>query len=173
MAYCNSHTLSGLNTSCDPSMGGIDTVYIAHKDEVTNVTVTTDKITEITKLDSAKFKEYRFRKGTGTMTSTYTTDPANGVYFCQTDVALAFNRQDTQKRVEIQALLLDDIVMIVKDCNGTYWYLGYDEPVNASAGGAETGTARSDRNAYTITLTDYSKELPYEVDSSIISGLIA
>ena len=62
---------------------------------------------------------------------------------------------------------------IVKDANGKYWYLGKDEPVNASAGDGQTGTARSDANRYTITLQDQSKEMPYEVDPSIVDALVA
>ena len=60
----------------------------------------------------------------------------------------------------------------VKDANGIYWYLGYDEPVNASAADGQTGTARGDANRYTITLQDNSKEMPMEVEASIIDGLL-
>ena len=79
---------------------------------------------------------------------------------------------ETQKRVEITALALGDLVCIVKDANGKYWYLGKDEPVNASAGDGQTGTARGDANRYTITLHDESREMPYEVDASIVDALI-
>ena len=79
---------------------------------------------------------------------------------------------ETAKRVEISALAVNDLVAIVKDANGIYWYLGYDEPVNASAGDGQTGTARGDANRYTITLQDNSKEMPMEVDSTIVAALI-
>ena len=172
MSTCNSHTLSGLGVTCDASMGGIAEVYIAHKSDIGDIKITEDKISAITLNDSAKFKTYSFRKGTGSMTQTWSIDAANGVYFCQTDLSLAFSRMDTQKRVEMQTLVLDDVVVIVRDCNNVYWYLGYNEPVNASAAGAETGTARTDGNKYTLTLTDYSLEYPYEVDASIIAGIV-
>ena len=60
----------------------------------------------------------------------------------------------------------------VKDANGKYWYLGKDEPVNASASDGQTGTARGDTNRYSITLQDTSLEMPYEVSDSIIEGLL-
>ena len=63
--------------------------------------------------------------------------------------------------------------MIVKDANSKYWYLGYDEPVQASAAAAQTGTARTDGNSYTITLQDTSLKLPYEVDEAAIATLLA
>lgn len=168
---CN-QTLSGLVKDCSPSMGGITEVLLANREDVSAVTANTGKITEITMASSAKFKKYTFARNTGSMTSTYTIDQASGVKYVTTDLLLQFNRMETAKRVEISALAVNDLVAIVKDANGIYWYLGYDEPVNASAGDGQTGTARGDANRYTITLQDNSKEMPMEVDSTIIAALI-
>ena len=168
---CN-QTLSGLVKDCSPSMGGITEVLLANREDVSAVTADTGKVTEITMASSAKFKRYTFARNTGSMTSTYTIDQASGVRYVTTDLLLQFNRMETAKRVEISALAVNDLVAIVKDANGIYWYLGYDEPVNASAGDGQTGTARGDANRYTITLQDNSKEMPMEVDSTIIAALI-
>ena len=168
---CN-QTLSGLVKDCSPSMGGITEVLLANREDVSAVTADTGKVTEITMASSAKFKKYSFTRNTGSMTSTYNIDQASGVRYVTTDLLLQFNRMETAKRVEISALAVNDLVAIVKDANGIYWYLGYDEPVNASAGDGQTGTARGDANRYTITLQDNSKEMPMEVDSTIIAALI-
>ena len=168
---CN-QTLSGLVKDCSPSMGGITEVLLANREDVSAVTADTGKVTEITMASSAKFKKYTFARNTGSMTSTYTIDQASGVRYVTTDLLLQFNRMETAKRVEISALAVNDLVAIVKDANGIYWYLGYDEPVNASAGDGQTGTARGDANRYTITLQDNSKEMPMEVDSTIVAALI-
>ena len=153
-------------------MGGITEVLLANREDVSAVTADSGKISEITMASSAKFKRYTFARNTGSMTSTYTIDQASGVRYVTTDLLLQFNRMETAKRVEISALAVNDLVAIVKDANGIYWYLGYDEPVNASAGDGQTGTARGDANRYTITLQDNSKEMPMEVDSTIIAALI-
>jgi hypothetical protein len=42
----------------------------------------------------------------------------------------------------------------------------------ATAGEGVTGTARSDRNGYSITLQDTSLEMPYEVEADIVAALI-
>lgn len=154
-------------------MGGIVEVLIANYDDVSAVKVTEGKITEITMTASAKFKTYAFNRNTGSMTSTYTFDKANGVQFVSTDLVMLFSRMETTKRVEISALATNDLVAIVKDANGVYYYLGKDEPLQASAGDGQTGTARSDANRYSITLQDNAKEMPFEVDGSIIAGLTA
>lgn len=156
-------TLTGIAKDCTPSMGGVQEVYIANREDVSGVTVTSDQITAITMEASAKLKTFRFDPQTASMTSNRTIDLANGVNFVVTDLVLAFRRMETSKRVAISALAVNDLAVIVKDANGKYWYLGYDAPVNASANGGATGTARTDRNGYGITLQDNSRELPYEV----------
>lgn len=144
-------------------MGGIVEVYIANKADVTGVTVADGKITAITMAASAKFKTYSFARQAGSLTSTYTIDKPNGVTFVQSDLVLPFNRMETAKRVEISALAAGELACIVKDANGLYWFLGKDEPMLASAGDGQTGTARTDRNGYSITLQDTSAEMPLEV----------
>ena len=153
-------------------MGGIVEALIANKESVTGITASSDMISEITMASSAKFKRYAFPRNTGSLTSNYTIDQTTGVRYVASDLVLIFNRMETAKRVEISALAQNDLVVIVKDANGKYWLLGKDEPVNATAGDGQTGTARSDANRYTITLQDNSLEMPYEVDSSIINALI-
>lgn len=166
-------TLSGLAKDCSGNMGGIVEVFIANFDDVTEVAVTDGQVSTITMAASAKFKKYSFAKNTGSLTSTYNIDAASGVKYVTSDLLLQFNRMETSKRVEITALALGDLAVICKDANGKYWYLGKDEPVNASAGDGQTGTARGDANRYTITLEDESLEMPYEVDPTIISGIVA
>lgn len=158
-------TLSGIARDCAPSMGGIVEVYIANAADVSSVTVKDGKINAIAMAASAKFKGYSFARQAGSLTSTYTIDNANGVTFVQSDLVLPFNRMETAKRVEISALAAGELACIVKDANGLYWYLGKDEPVLASAGDGQTGTARTDRNGYSITLQDTSLEMPLEVQT--------
>lgn len=168
---CN-QTLSGLVRDCSPSMGGIVEVLIANFSDVTAVGVTSDMITTITMASSAKFKKYEFARNTGSLSSNYTIDQTSGVRFVTSDLVLQFNRMETAKRVELSALAQNDLRIIVKTANGNYFMLGKDEPVVATAGDGLTGTARGDRNGYSITLQDNSLEMPFEVDEDIIAGLV-
>lgn len=165
-------TLSGLAKDCAASMGGIVRVLLANKDDVTAVTLTDGVISAITLASSKNFHEYAFRPNTSQMTSNWQVNAENGVAYVQTDLVMVFNRMETAKRVEIAAMSLADLVAIVQDCNGKYWYLGYDNPLHLSAGDGQTGTARSDRNGYSVTLQDDSLGLPYEVSESIIDNLL-
>lgn len=171
-------TLSGIAASCDTNVGGIRIAYIANFDDVTAIEVdsTSNMIDTITMGSSGsatkKFKTYNFKKNTGSMTSTLNTDPANGINFVQTDLVLSFAKQETAKRMEIAKLALGELRVIVLDANGKYWLLGEEEFVSATAGTAQTGTARTDGNNYSVTLTDYSSSFPHEVDPTIIEDIV-
>lgn len=169
---CN-QTLTAILRDCAPSMGGVLEAYFANIEDIAEVILTEDMISAITMADGKKFVKFQFAKNTGSMSSTYTIDPTTGVRYVATDLVLVFNRMETSKRVAITALAQNDLVAIVKDANGKYWYLGYNEPVTATTGDALTGTARGDRNGYSITLQDNSHEFPYEVASEIIAALVA
>lgn len=169
---CSLQTLSGLAKDCNPSMGGIVEALIANYDDVSTVTAEDGQIGAISMANSAKFKRYLFNRNTGSLTSTYTVDQATGAKYVVSDLILQFSRMETTKRVEITALAANDLVVIVKDANGKWWYLGKDEPVAISAGDGQTGTARADANRYQITLQDNSLEMPFEVLESAITSVV-
>ena len=169
-----SQTLNGIAADCQTNVGGVREVYIANYGDVSGVTLdeTSNMIKTITMAETAKFKKYAFKKNTSSMTSTLNVDPANGVNFVQTDLTVVFAKQETVKRMEIAKLSLGELRVIVLDANGKYWFLGQEEFVSATSGSAETGTNRTDGNRYQIVLTDYSSSYPYEVDPSIIAGIV-
>lgn len=167
---CASYTLSGLGVQCKDSIGGIKKAWFAPAGITKSVSQNT---LTIDSSDISKFKVYNFRKATGSMTSTLNTSEGAGNSFT-TEVTLQFLKQETAKRVEVMALLMNEMEGVVKDGNGKYWYIGYDYPIEASAGTAETGTAMTDLNGYNITITDNSIALPYEItDATTIAALEA
>ena len=165
---CN-QTLNGMTRDCQPSMGGIVEVYAINREYISDITIQ-EGVVNTMSINEETFKHYQFARNTGSMTSTYTIDPATGVRYVTTDLVLQFNRMETAKRVEISALAQNELLLIVKDANGKYWLLGKDEPVMATAGEGVTGTARGDRNGYSITLQDTSLEMPFEVSEEFING---
>lgn len=169
MAYC-SQTLTGLTTDCNNNVGGIRIAYIANYVEDA-FTVSGSAISAI---DSAiTWYEYNFRKETGNFTSTLNVDAANGVNYVSSEINLVFSRMETLKRIEMKALSLGDLMVIVKDSNDKYWAFGVEEPVTASAGTGETGTARGDGNKYSITLSDIQASFPMELTADAITSLKA
>lgn len=171
---CKSFALSGIALGCKDVLGGIKEVYIAKAADIKTVTLNTEnsQIATIELGESAKFRTYKFRKGTSQMTSTASSDEAIGNFSVSTELTMQFSKMETSKRLEIMALCLEDVVCVVKDFNNRMWYLGYDFPVTATAATAQTGTAATDLNGYNITLTDTSAEFPYEIPESVITPFI-
>lgn len=169
MAYCL-QTLNGIARDCDSNSGGIREVFIAnYADNV--FTVSDGVVTGVS--ESTNFYQYAFKKETGSMTSTLNADAANGTNYVSTELNLVFSRMDAIKRIEMSALSLGDLVCVVKDANSKYWALGVEEPVTATAATGETGTARSDRNSYNLTLTDYSASYPMPLSEDAVTALMA
>lgn len=168
-------TLDGLYLDCESSMGGIKKIYVARYEDVldTPLDEKNDTITGITMANEAKFKPYQFRKQTGSMTSTLNVDETTGLNYVSTELNLVFTKMETNKRMQIAALSVGQLAVIVEDCNGVFYYLGKDDYVSASAGGAQTGTAKTDGNNYTLTLKDESKTYPYIIkDSTVVDKVV-
>lgn len=168
---CSPLTLKGINSSCDSSMGGIIEVYGVPADAISAVTVSADTtgapiITAIT-LAEASWSLFKFRRNTASLTKTFTKDDANGVAFVESDLTMMFTRMDAAKRAELVALAKGEAVFVVKDANGAYWYLGYDEGVVVEELTGQTGQNKTDGNYYQVVLRDSSRELPYEVAKSL------
>ncbi len=177
---CNSITLNGINSSCDSSMGGITSVFLAPYAEITGVTAdSAGTVTGFTFADSAKtettvgWKLFKFRKGTSSLTKAYTKDDANGVAFVESTLSMLFTRMDAAKRAELVSLASGGVLAVVKDSNGAYWLLGRDEEVVVNEMGGQTGQAKTDGNYYNVSLLDSSKELPYELSASLGASIEA
>ena len=177
---CTSITLRGIVQDCNGNLGGVSEVWLINRDSVSAVTVSSaytingfsgvPMISAITLATGASFVHFYVRKNTSSMTSTLNVND-NGSSYVTTELNLVFARMDAQKRLEMNALAKEDIAALVKDANGTWFYLGYDNPVTSSAGTGETGVQKSDNNQYTSTLLDDSTEYPYIVDPAAIEAL--
>lgn len=193
---CISATLAGIQTGCKDNMGGIKEAYIMLVKDLKNLTVedafkvytlegdnNTDYDTDaernsyhtIVTIDPTAaelFQKYTFRKQTGGLTSTLTVDDTVGTQYWTNALTLQFSKMETVKAIEINALTVADSLVIVKDSNNKYWLLGYDNPVSTTEATGQTGTAYGDLNGYTITLTDMSKFLPYEVTAEAMKTVL-
>lgn len=148
-------------------MGGIKRLLLALFAAVTaTVDAVSGKITAISIAEGAdKFKEFALPKGVASLASTLNTGAENGTNFVTNVLTLAFNRQDTAKRMAVSALAVSECVAIVEDNNGKFWYIGLDEPLTATGGDSGSGTAKTDRNGYGINLQSEELSYPYEIQT--------
>ena len=165
-------TLMGIALDCGTNLSGIKAIYLANDASVGNVTVSEEQITAID-ASAGTFYEYIPAKNTGSLTKTLTKDESTGVMYYTNEVVAQFNKMETKKRTELSNIDRGQFKAIVLDSNGKYWFLGYDNYVSASAVTGQTGAGLDDGNFYTLTLTDISAELPYEVQSDALTDIIA
>lgn len=163
-------TLNGIPKDCAPNKGGVKRVYIGNFEDFSVTIAESTGVATVTASNSEKLSTFAFPRGTASMTSNATIDQYTGAMYFTTEVAMAFNRMEATKRLEIMSLLSIDAIVIVEDENGKLWLLDKDNPANASASENGTGTAIGDANRYAITLQVMADALPYEVAS--IEGLI-
>lgn len=177
---CTSITLRGIVQDCNGNLGGVAEVWLINRDSISAVTTAetvvngfsgVPVVSAITLEDGKSFVKYFVRKNTSSMNSTLNVND-NGSTYVTTELNLVFARMDAQKRLEMNALAKEEMAALVKDANGTWFYLGYDNPVTSSAGTGETGTQKSDNNQYTSTLLDDSTEYPFIVLQSAIDALL-
>ena len=168
--------------SCESNQGGLyTTVWVMNRSKLTitpNDTEDAENEGTVTLAWKQGFSgatdatTLKFRKQSSGLTSEGTVDDPNGINFITSNLALVFARQNLNKRIAVQALALqEDLAVIVRDANGENHFLGVDNSVTATAFGATTGTASTDANNYTITLTDISNELPYMVTNTTMATL--
>lgn len=173
MAECISlsYKLEGIDLGCSAGMGGVKTLYLINE---ADVTIDIDRkgtnnagipqVKSLALAGSNKFKEFKFRKGTASMTTTYNTDDTGSFSSFTTELALQFSQMESQKRMQIMAMCYNSLKGVVVDSNDRYWLLGADYPINASAATGVTGVGAQEFNGYTVTLKDEANELPFEIN---------
>lgn len=180
MAICNAIS-NGLSKSCDNNSGGVNKIYITDFENVTAITTgtsssfpTADWVDGITMSGVTQFYEIQTNKNVCNFTESVAIDLNNGTTFFNQVVSIVLSRRETTKRDFIEKLVAGQkqLMLIVLDSNGIYWLFGQVEGAYVTAIEGGSGTAKADANGYTITLTAMEADQAYQVDPTIISGLI-
>ena len=168
---CTTVTLSSIDARCDSSIGGIKRVLIANVDDIKSVLIdeTTQKIKEITLETGKKFEQWRFRKNTGSYSSSVARDLTIGNDTCTTEVNLQFSRAEAQKRLDIQSAINANCVVIIEDMYGEFIYLGLENEVSITAATMASGTQTGDLSGFTLTFQDISTEFPHFIDKAQVN----
>lgn len=160
----------GFLRDCSDSIGGIEEILISERGNFTFVEAN-HEVSAITQTVATNFYKYELKKEVGNFASTMTIDPANGTRFADSLLAFSINKMSAAKSNELKLMVLGQIGIIVKDNNGDYWGLGFQNYAEGQSLVANTGTAFGDRSGYDIEIMAKEPEIPYAIDSSIIAGL--
>lgn len=173
MANCaTARTLAGIPFDCNSNRPGVEEIYLFNHGDVTLTPATPYDATGVPTAGSgAKVFKYELPKNTASLSSPMTFSDDGQVTYTNT-IVMQFNRLEAAKHAEISAIAYGYIDAIVKDKNGKYWFVGYDEYLAPTDGNAETGTTSSDRNGYSLTLASESAYLPFEISKSDFDTVI-
>lgn len=165
-----SATLTAIAGQCGKYLGGISKFYVINRDKIGAITVSNGAITNIT-LSAAEpttgdgFIEYAFRKNTANVVTTGNADDSGRNMSFTTVATLEFGKQETAKRVGLQALIETDAYAIYEDRNHNRWMMGYDDAISANVN-AETGSTPTDINKYILTVQSSDLALPLQITMS-------
>ena len=160
--------LNGMSLGCKDSVGGIKEIYInSYANKFPNQQIINGVINGLAFTE--EFVKYEFRKQTGSFTTTSTSTEDIDIY--TTELAVKFSKLEASKIEEIEKLTDTGLVVIVRDNNDKYWFLGYSDYVIVSANKLSSGTAYGDFNGFEISFQDISFKPLYEVNSTTISLL--
>lgn len=161
---CNSVTLTNIDARCDKSVGGIKRILVGLREQLVNV-FTNDKGEVINLMFGGTLKEWKFRKNTGSFTSTATIDPTIDSSYFTTECAIQFSRAEAQKRLDIQSVInAGGVFIIIEDMYGEYLLLGKDRDVVITSATMQSGTSSTDLSGFNLTFTDTSLELPHFIN---------
>ena len=164
-------TLTAITKGCDNNIGGITAIYINDMDNVGIPTIDQTAYMVDAQTVTEPYEVFEFRRNTGNFTEESAVDFANGSSFVIATITLMFHRREASKSKAIKILSEGqrDLAIIVKDANGKYWYFPFAQ-LSATAEGS--GTAKADGSKYSVTFIAENENLAYEVDPTIIAGLI-
>ena len=85
---------------------------------------------------------------------------------------MVFSKNDAAKANTVKLLGQSTLIAIVKNNDGTYFLLGETNGLELSAGSYSSGTAYTDLNGWSITLSGGESAPSKEVDSTVITASI-
>ena len=172
-------TLSGITYNCDDiAVGGLKTIYYCLKTHLGNgYTEDTDgNITDIDFTTATSTKELEFNNKDGfSQFSEEKTVEANGVVNSIPTVTVEFPRMTSAKRLELDNITRAglELLVFVETAAGTYHAIGIDYGAYASLVSGTTGTGRSEKNIYQLTITGEEDSLSRTMSSAAWSDVVA
>ena len=178
MGCTPSITLSGISYDCsDIAVGGLKTIYYCLSSHIgSGYTETGGEITDIDFTTATSTKELEFNNKDGfSQFSEEKTVEANGVVNSIPTVVVEFPKMTTAKRAELDQITVAglELVVFVETAAGTYHAIGIDYGAYASLVSGTTGTGRSEKNMYQLTITGEEDSLSRTMTAAAWADVVA
>ena len=118
-----------------------------------------------------KWVEFQFRKNSSSMDTEMTVND-NGSHYYTNSATCTFAKIENSKRISLEAVASGECSMIIVDSNNQTWLIGAENPVSLSTLTGSTGTAISDNNQYSVTLSSQEAHMPILIEADQAQTII-
>ena len=171
---CNT-VLAGVTYSCDDlALGGLTKIYIGDKAALgTTVSVASDVVTiaptgsDLIADGTAFALEFNIKDGFSAFTDVKTI--ADGSVSAVPTITVEIPKMSAAHRNALEDLANPnaEIVAFIETAAGTHHLVGFDYGLFASTIDGASGTSRSEKNRYQLTLTGEQSSLAYDITDTM------
>ncbi len=164
---------SGIAKGCRDNAGGIVEAYIGNfPTGYTGNNWYEETDGEVSAISGLSMYVFEPNKNSSNWVENIQSSLENGTIGYEQVITLVFAKNDAAKRNQIKLLGQANTVIIVRDKNEKYWMLGAQNGMELNGGNSASGTVLNDLNGWNITLSSGEPQPAFEVEASIISGLL-
>lgn len=163
---CQSIQLSDIARSClGQTSGGIKRCWVVNHDSVSfgdddvvlaSGTTLPQKIVDINLTSGTTFNKWELNEQTASYASNSTIDTTTNSVQYQNTLSLTFFGLNEDTRLQMLAATFNPMSVVFEDSLGQLWYMGYFSYCRATNNSSEIGASLTDRNAYTLEITENS-----------------
>jgi len=172
-------TLAAISYSCDDlGIGGIVNLHVASRANALTAITTKDDETRVVSagnvIAGVVTLNFNLKDGFSAFSEVKTVDPSGGFSTVPTIVA-EFPKMDSVKITALDEMSNGpkEMVALVETAAGTYHIIGLDHGVYVSSVDGASGTGRTDKNRFQLTITGEENGLSYSATKSVFDGLLA
>ena len=148
----------GYTIDCRESVGGIQTLWVLEKSNITSYTESSGTLSAITLPSGVTFWKVEVPRGTAFATNTITASQENGTVYYTHGVDFPINSRSATVRNLINVLAKAKCTFVTLEGDGVYRMYGAKFGLFMDSAEAGSGTALGDRNGYMCKFSSMETE---------------
>ena len=174
-------TLADVNFSCDDlGIGGLKSVYLSNKADILSLVSITGGAVTVTPATTGLYTDsdaiavqFNLKDGFSVFTDVKTVT-ADGIVSSVPTISIEIPKMSNLHRDALNDIAKPgaELVAFVETAAGTYHMVGFDYGMYASTVDGTSGTGRSEKNRFQLTLTGEEDSLAYHLDAANWANVI-
>lgn len=175
-------TLADVTFSCDDlGIGGLKGVYIANKEDLSGIVSVANNVVSVTPATTGLVTDgdafgiqFNLKDGFSVFSEVKTVS-ADGIVSSVPTISVEIPKMSADHRNALDNIAKPgaELVAFIETAAGTYHMVGYEYGLYAATVDGNSGTGRSEKNRYQITLTGEEDSLSLPVDPTEWAKVVA